>query len=229
MKRRSSLAAWLFALLPVCALAGNVDVAGVTDGGNYRMRVVTLKEARFRDTIHQQYDFSCGSAAVATLLTYQYGFPVSEQRAFAAMFAHGNRAKISKDGFSLLDIKRFLGAFGFEADGFVVPLETLKQERLPAIVLIDEGGYHHFVVIKGMLGGRVLIGDPAKGTRSMPQTEFERLWKNHLVFLIHNRRNLAIFNSREDWRAAPVAMLGAGLNRNGLYNIVMPKNDPPSF
>ncbi|HJU25978.1 MAG TPA: C39 family peptidase [Rhodanobacteraceae bacterium] len=229
MTRWSSLLASLLVFLPVYAPAGSVQVSNGTAGGNYSVRVTTLKEARFRNTIHQKYDFSCGSAAVATLLTYQYGFPVSEQRAFRAMFTHGNRAKIGKDGFSLLDIKRFLAAYGFEADGFVVPLDTLKQERLPAIVLIDEGGYHHFVVIKGMLDGRVLIGDPAKGTRSMPQTEFEKLWKNRLVFVIHNRRDAARFNTREDWQAAPMAALASGLDRDGLYNVVMPKSGVATY
>lgn len=215
--------ALLLTALPLHAWAGSLRFVGVA-GGDYRVPVVTLKEARFRNTIHQQYDFSCGSAAVATLLTYQYGFPMREQTAFAAMFQHGNRAKIGKQGFSLLDIKRFLAAFGFDADGFVVPLDTLRKERLPAIALINEHGYHHFVVIKGLLAGRVLIGDPAKGTRSLPRAEFERLWTSHLLFVIHNHRSLAIFNSRDDWRAAPIAMLGSGIDRGNLYNTVMPKS-----
>lgn len=230
MNARVPLLAWLLAalLLPTCALAGNAQLDGVA-GGDYHVRVVTLKEARFRNTIRQQYDFSCGSAAVATLLTYQYDFPVSEQTAFAEMFAHGNRAKISKQGFSLLDIKRFLDALGFEADGFIAPLQKLQQAHLPAIVLIDEHGYHHFVVIKGMLAGRVLIGDPARGTRSIPLPEFEKAWTNHLVFVIRNHRNLAIFNSRDDWRAAPMALLAAGIDRRGLYGVVMPKSGLSGF
>src|SRR5690348_13776418 len=213
---------WLLmlAFLPGVLLAATVETPSLT-GGSYHVRVASLKEARFRNTIHQQYDFSCGSAAVATLLTYQYGFPVSEQTAFAQMYAHGNRAKISREGFSLLDIKRFLGAHGFEADGFVVPLDSLRQERLPAIVLINERGYRHFVVIKGLAGGRVLIGDPAKGTRSMSRERFEEQWKNHLLFVIHNHRDLAIFNSRDDWRAAPTARLELGIDRSGLNNLVM--------
>ena len=228
MKRRLLLAAWLLALAPVLAWAGSAQLTGIA-GGDYRLRITTLKEERFRNTIHQQYDFSCGSAAVATLLTYQYGYPMSEQTAFAAMFAHGNRARISKEGFSLLDIKRFLAALGFQADGFIVPLQKLQQAHLPAIVLIDEHGYHHFVVIKGMLAGRVLVGDPAKGTRSMPETEFEKAWTNHLVFVIHNDRNRAVFNSRDDWHAAPMAMLAAGVDRRGLYDTVMPKSGTDGF
>jgi len=223
MRRRVPWFAWLLAFASMHAWAGNAQLTGIA-GGNYRLHVTTLKEARFRNTIHQQYDFSCGSAAVATLLTYQYGFPISEQTAFAAMFGHGNRAKISREGFSLLDIKRFLAALGFEADGFIVPLQKLQQARLPAIVLIGEHGYHHFVVIKGVLAGRVLVGDPAKGTRSIPETEFEKVWANHLLFVIHNRRGLAVFNSRDDWHAAPMAMLAAGVDRRGLYDTVMPKS-----
>ena len=42
-------------------------------GRGYTMPVRTIKEVRlqaaFRTTIHQQYDFSCGSAAIASLLT----------------------------------------------------------------------------------------------------------------------------------------------------------------
>jgi predicted double-glycine peptidase len=218
---------WLLmlALLPGFVLAATVETPSLT-GGSYHVRVASLKEARFRNTIHQRYDFSCGSAAVATLLTYQYGYPVSEQTAFAQMYRHGNRARIAREGFSLLDIKRFLAAHGFEADGFLVPLDKLGQEHLPAIVLINERGYRHFVVVKGLADGRVLIGDPAKGTRSMSRARFEEQWKNHLLFVIHNHRDLAIFNSLDDWRAAPMARLEIGIDRSGLSNLVMPKHGP---
>jgi predicted double-glycine peptidase len=216
----------LLACLPVGAMARTpVELTGTT-GGVYTLHVTSLKEARFRNTIRQKYDFSCGSAAVATLLTFQYGYPVSEQMAFAQMYAHGDRAKINKEGFSLLDIKRFLAAHGFEADGFEVPLDKLRQEHLPAIVLINERGYHHFVVIKGLRGGRVLVGDPAMGTRSIPRRQFEESWKTRLIFVIHNRRALAVFNSPDDWRVAPMAPLGLAIDRRGLDNIVMPRRGP---
>nr|WP_283255998.1 C39 family peptidase [Dyella humicola] len=195
-------------------------------GNTYTVHLTSLKEARYKSTLHQKYDFSCGSAAVATLLTYQYGYPMNEQVAFEQMYTHGDRAKISKEGFSLLDIKRFLGANGFEADGFKVPLDRLEKERLPAIVLIDDKGYHHFVVIKGIRNDRVLVGDPARGTRIIPIDHFMTLWKNGLLFVIHNRRNLAVFNSPNDWKVAPLAPLDTSIDRNGLFNMVMPKRGP---
>ena len=220
------LASAFIALLPVGSLAAaTVAIPGI-QGNSYGFHILSLKEARFRNTIRQKYDFSCGSAAVATLLTYQYGYLVNEQTAFEQMYAHGNPAKISKEGFSLLDIKEYLQANGFDADGFKVPLEKLRQEHLPAIVLIDEKGYHHFVVIKGLRDGRVLLGDPARGTRTMPISQFDTLWKNGLVFVIHNRRSLAVFNNSADWHVAPIAPLGLGIDRSGLGTLTLPKDGP---
>lgn len=216
----------LLAALPQGVVA--TTPVSVTGAGSslYTVHLTSVKEARYKATIHQKYDFSCGSAAVATLLTYQYGYPVDEQVAFEQMYTHGDQVKINKEGFSLLDIKRFLDANGFEADGFKVPLEKLQEEKLPAIVLIDERGYHHFVVIKGMRNDRVLVGDPARGTRVISQTKFMSMWKNGLVFVIHNRRSLAVFNNPNDWRVAPSAPVSDSIDRRGLYNLVMPKKGP---
>lgn len=217
---------FLLALAPAASLrAGNMalnDNAGQT----YRLHITTLKEVKYRNTIHQRYDFSCGSAAVATLLTYQYNYPVNEQAVFEQMYAHGDRAKINKEGFSLLDIKLYLQSIGFEADGFHANLQQLQQANLPAIVLIEDRGYHHFVVVKGVRYGRVLLGDPARGTRAVPVDRFDQLWKNGLVFVIHNRRDLAHFNTDSDWRNAPIAPLGVGIDRRGLDTITMHKYGP---
>ncbi|WP_233172113.1 C39 family peptidase [Dyella sp. ASV21] len=216
----------VMAALPLASHASTpVGVIG-GQGETYTVHLTSLKEARYKSTIHQKYDFSCGSAAVATLLTYQYGYPVNEQVAFEQMYSHGDQVKINKEGFSLLDIKRFLAQNGFDADGFKVPIDKLVDENLPAIVLIDDKGYHHFVVVKGLRDDRVLVGDPARGTRVLSRTKFMALWKNGLVFVIHNRRNLAVFNSPNDWKVAPAAPLNMGIDRNGLFNTVMPKKGP---
>lgn len=195
-------------------------------GQTYTLHLATLKEVKFRNTIHQKYDFSCGSAAVATLLTYQYNYPVNEQAVFTQMYAHGDRKKINKEGFSLLDIKLYLESIGFDADGFHASLDQLQQAKIPAIVLIQDRGYHHFVVIKGIRYGRVLVGDPALGTRVIALDRFNTLWKNGLLFVIHNRRDFAHFNADSDWRSAPIAPLGLGVDRRGLDTITMSKYGP---
>lgn len=207
--------------------AAVLDLQGI--GGRYAVPVTSLKEARFRATMRQKYDFSCGSAAIATLLTHQYGVPVSEQEVFEKMYASGDQQKIRREGFSLLDMKQYLAGRGFEADGFVQPLDRLVEARLPAIVLIGEKGYHHFVVIKGIREGRVLIGDPATGTRAMSREQFESVWVNHLLFVIHNNQQLAIFNATPDWRAAPSAPIASTLQRDDVPSMSIPKLGPGDF
>lgn len=221
---------WFFFALLAGAASAPAERAyfpSIGAGGDVTLPVTSIQRARVARTMLQQFDFSCGSAAVATLLTHHYDYPVSEQQVFEEMYARGDQKKIHTEGFSLLDMKRYLAAHGFEADGFVEPLDKLNEARVPAIVLINENGYHHFVVVKGLQADRVLIGDPANGTRAVPRKEFEANWKNHLLFVVHNRMEQAHFNVAADWRVAPRAPFGEGLNRDG--GIGLPKLGPGEF
>ena len=212
----------------VGAHAGVLELSGI-GGAQFNVPVASLKDMRFKTTLRQQFDFSCGSAAVATLLTHHYGFPVTERLVFEQMFAHGDQKKIRSEGFSLLDMKRFLQERGFAGDGFKLPLEKLLDVGLPAIVLVSDKGYNHFVVVKGIRDGRVLLGDPSSGARAIARETFESMWVNKLLFVIHGRPGQARFNDAADWRTAPVAMLELGINREGLSNITLPKNGPGDF
>jgi predicted double-glycine peptidase len=218
------------AALLLCAVqqAGALDIPGI-GGSRFTVPVASMKEVKFQATLRQQYDFSCGSAAVATLLTHHYGRPVSERFVFEHMFARGDQRKIRKEGFSLLDMKRFLEAQGYNADGFKLPLQKLVDAKLPAIVLVAEKGYHHFVVIKGAADGRILVGDPASGTRSMPRAAFEQIWTNKLLFVIHGSKQAPAFNRAADWRAAPAAPLATGIHHEGMSGVTMPKHGPGDF
>ena len=91
----------------VPAGAGSVYLGGVgIGGGALTMPLESFQEKKYRATIAQQYDFSCGSAALAGLLTYNYDIPVSEQDVFQGMFENGDKKVIAESGFSLLDIKK---------------------------------------------------------------------------------------------------------------------------
>ena len=177
--------------------------------GSYSLNVVSWRDLPFRTVVRQQYDFSCGSAAVATLLTYHYGRPTTESEAFKAMYAAGDQAKIRKVGFSMLDMKHFLSDAGFQADGYRLSLEQLAKSNMPAIALIQLGRYRHFVVVKGVRGDAVLVGDPAFGARVIPAAEFRKLW-NGVAFAIHPERRGA-FNAARDWSLQHRASLQLGL------------------
>lgn len=197
--------------------------------GGASLPITSLRDGRVATTLIQQYDFSCGSAALATLLTHHYDLPVTEQQVFEYMFATGDQAKIQQEGFSLLDMKRYLAQWGLEGDGFEQDLDKLGEAKTPAIVLINENGYQHFVVIKGLQHDRVLLGDPAKGTRAMTRAQFEAMWPSRLLFVIHNRIGYGKFNLAQDWRAAPRSPLALGAQRDSLMGISLPKHGVGDF
>ncbi len=213
MRLLLALSLWLASL----AQAATLEVRGPQDGG-FNVHVVSVKEARFTTTQRQQFDFSCGSAAVATLLTHHYGKPTDERAVFTQMFERGDQAKIRKEGFSMLDMKRYLESLGLRADGFQLPVDRLATEQVPAIVLLSERGYRHFVVVKGVVRGRVLVGDPAMGTRAMSIERFKRLWVNNILFVIYNQRDSAKFNAPNDWRVAPGAPLHLAVDRERMLD-----------
>jgi hypothetical protein len=213
----------LFALIGLPAAAAAAFMQFDAGPADVVVKVTAFSEARFLTTVRQRHDFSCGSAAVATLLTYHYEYPVSETEAFTLMYNSGDQALIRRAGFSLLDIKRFLETEGFESDGFRFPLETLKKIGVPAIVLVNDDGYKHFIVIKGVDETHVLVGDPAKGTRYLARDEFEDMW-NGIVFLIRTNKNVGQrnFHIQDRYGIIARAPVESIISRDGLSTVLAP-------
>ncbi|WP_298449438.1 C39 family peptidase [uncultured Marinobacter sp.] len=187
------------AMLWSTAFAGTVMLPGM--GGGVEMEVRSFKAQRFSSVIQQQYDFSCGSAAIASLLSYHYGHEVTEQEVFSGMFSLADPEKVRREGFSMLDMKRFLKAEGFKADGFRMPLAGLREKvRLPVIALVNLEGFKHFVVIKGISEDEVFVGDPARGLKAYPRAEFESYW-NGAAFVIrsHVEQGRSTFLADGSW------------------------------
>ncbi len=200
-------------------VAGQVALPGFGFG---RVNVTSIKEARFRDIVRQMYDFSCGSAAVATLLSYHYDAPVDEQTVFTSMLEYGDEEKIRTKGFSLLDMKQYLQRSGLTANGFRESLDKLETVGIPAIVLINLRGYLHFVVIKGVTADEVLVGDPALGNKTYPRDEFEAMW-NGILFVVTDQMQLAkaTFNTEDGWKVRHKAPFGTALSSRNLSSITL--------
>jgi hypothetical protein len=217
----SALFVSALAVMPSRLVAGETRMWG--SGGAFSVNLTSLKEARWKRVIRQQYDFSCGSAAVATLLTYHYATPVREDEVFKEMFVTGDRAKIQTDGFSMLDMKRFLDQRGLESDGFRMTLDRLARIGVPGIVLINTRGYRHFVVVKGIDADRVVVADPALGTTVWPRKTFESVWGGGIVLAARNEIETArdYFNDPKDWRVRPKSPIGQGVSRTGLSSFTL--------
>lgn len=160
-------------------------------GGVLQAPVTTYAQIRFRGVVRQQFDLSCGAAALATLLTHHWGVKVSEREIIESIGAKATaeqKKQISRSGFSMLELKRFGEGMGFAAGGFRIDkVEVLKELRHPAITLTNIRGYQHFAVIKGVRDGRVFIADPAFGNRVRTLEAFAAEWNNVILVLVSDR------------------------------------------
>lgn len=195
-------------------------------GAHYNVAVTSLRDMPFRTVVRQQYDYSCGSAALATLLSHHYGLATGEADVFQAMYSAGDQEKIRQVGFSLLDMKRYLEGRGFKAAGYEVSLDELMRSPAPAITVITVNGYRHFVVIKGVRDGRILVGDPAKGLATYTADEFAQVWQG-ITFEVEDSREAPVFNSAAEWRADAKAPLGEPLSDGSLASFT--RELPPLY
>ena len=147
--------------------------------------VRSLLEMRRDGVVAQQWDTSCGAAALATVLTYGLLDPVSEKTVAQAMLRRTDPLRVKvRGGFSLLDMKRFAESRGYSAVGYrSVSVEELLAMNSP-IVPIDEYGDAHFVVVRGLRDGKLDIADPAFGNRRMSLERFRAAWKDGIAFVV---------------------------------------------
>lgn len=233
MKKRCSTALAIAAFVGGSVALGSPARAGEVSlnyGGTIYaagVPVTSYKERKFKTVVRQQYDYSCGSAAIATLLTYHLDRPTSETQVFKAMWEAGDQEQIKTRGFSLLDMKRYLESLGYRADGFRVALERFARVGIPGIVTINYRGYRHFVLIKGFGAGEVLVGDPALGVKVYKFDDFKKLVDTDIIFVVRSHQDVARegFNQDVDWKAQPRAPLGTAVDRDGLSTFLL--NLPP--
>jgi predicted double-glycine peptidase len=164
--------------------------------------VVPASEIRQEHVIKQNFDYSCGSAALATLLNYYIGEELSEKQVIAGLLKYGDKEAIaSRRAFSLLDMKRFVEALGYKGAGYKATLDDLKSLDRPAIVPVTVSDYRHFVVFKGIAHGHVLVADPYSGNTSYTLAEFESHWYLNSLFMVqpkHDSETLDALRLREE-------------------------------
>ncbi len=174
------------AALIIVLLPGMTGQVSAQDELNPRARVVrSLLELRQDNVVIQQWDISCGAAALATILNYRFGDNFSEKTIVEAMLRRTDPLRVKfRGGFSLLDLKRFAESHGYTADGYSdVSIENLAEFG-PSIVPLSVNGYDHFVVFRGLVGNQVLIADPAFGKRILKLERFQEDWLGNLAFVV---------------------------------------------
>lgn len=178
-------AAGTVSLARIVAVAATVVAPGAAPAKSGP--VESLLEMRQEQVVMQEWDLSCGAAALATILNYQHGDPVSEREIASALVRREEyleRPELLqlRQGFSLLDLKRYVEQRGYAGMGFGMLQLADLVAKAPLLVPVNFKGYNHFVVFRGMLANRVLLADPAFGNRTMTVERFETAWIEYPEF-----------------------------------------------
>jgi uncharacterized protein len=183
----AALALWLAQSAIEARAQSMMPIGELTGVAPARKPMLTLRDLRYRDMVRQRFDFSCGSAALASLLEYGYGVNVSETDLIAKMMVGEDPKEVVRNGFSMLDMKHYVESIGLRAHGFRIEPEALYRLQMPVIALLDIKGYRHFVLVKGAAAGRVFVADPALGHRVMLQHDFVQGWNGVVLAVVGDK------------------------------------------
>ncbi len=160
-----------------------------------------LSEFKNDHVVKQAYDYSCGSAALATILNHYLGEKFDERQVIQGMLHHGDKEMIKKRrAFSLLDMKKFVSVLGYKGVGYRAETEDLRTLGMPCIVPIKILGYHHFVVFRGIYKDHVFLADPSQGNISFTLSKFKDVWYENVAFVVYpnGRKEIDALELAED-------------------------------
>ena len=150
-----------------------------------RQDIKTRAEFSDAHIIKQQFDYSCGSAALATLLNYYLGEKLTEKQVIDGLVEYGDKTQIERlRAFSLLDMKRFVEKLGYHGTGYKADIADLKALGKPCIVPVEIFGYQHFCVFRGIVQDHVFLADPFMGNVSFPVDQFRKMWQRSVAFVV---------------------------------------------
>lgn len=143
------------------------------------IRVQSVRALRDAGVVRQQRDYSCGAAALATLLTYGLDHPIDEATLLQTLLepmAPEQLVQLQKTGLSLRQLQLLADDYGYKAQGFRLGADQLPRLQRPVIVFVRPGGYPHFAVLKGVRDGRAYLADPSLGNVRLPLHRFLDQW-----------------------------------------------------
>jgi len=150
-------------------------------------RVASWKSMKERNIVMQRRDYSCGAAALATLIRYHIGDNVSEDlflRALDQLLTTEEIEDRIENGLALSDIRRAAVKTGYQSVVAKLTLEKLFEAKTPLVVGITEKEFKHFVVYRGTDYRWVYLADPIRGNVRLLIDDFACQWQKNLALAV---------------------------------------------
>lgn len=167
-------------LVSSCANISEQDSVALSSGNiHFKKSVKTWKDFLEQNIVMQQFDYSCGPAALATLMQYYFQDEITEMDILEDIVNRMDETTIKnrqKEGLSLLDLKQFAERRGYQAVGVKLKFSALLKLRGPVLVYLETSEFKHFAILRGVKEDRVFLADPSRGNIRMSVETFAKEW-----------------------------------------------------
>lgn len=200
----------------------------------------SMLELRSAGCVRQMGEYSCGAAALATLMN-MFGDPVTEQQILESIYSRESLVRkvdekestvvlraLNLEDLETASRERGFKALSLQADSGEAAVQAI-QTLQPAIARLSlHKEYLHFVVIRAIQNEWVSISDPAYGNFKIPLKQFYANWQagERYIFTIGKKPFLAyekqetgeMFVKRDEGDAPPA---DADISPRNLYRSAM--------
>ncbi|MBU1668379.1 C39 family peptidase [bacterium] len=140
-------------------------------------------EFKNENLVRQKFDYSCGSASLATVMHYFYDQNMTEMSILNDILDMKGIGKekakeLEEEDMSLsfLDLSQYIKTKGFKAIGLALDLKALKSLKAPVILFVKIRKNEHFTVFKGMDEKYVYLADPSFGNSKIKISKFKEMF-----------------------------------------------------
>jgi predicted double-glycine peptidase len=123
------------------------------------------KDVLFKGIDSQIHDYSCGTAALATLISGLYE-NIEEQKVIDVIF---DSEEAKNAGYTASQLESAAKKLGFNAEWRKISPDILPKIKQPVILLIGlNSDFAHYVVFKGIDNNEAFLADPIRGNIRIP-------------------------------------------------------------
>ncbi len=177
---------FLSVFLTSCATHGGTDFS--------ERKIKTFVGLKEQNIVMQKYDFSCGIAALLTLMKYHFGDEVKQEKEVLTSFLDSlpkkEKEKVMQDGLSVLHLEKLSKKLGYRVWAMRLKKEALLKLDRPVLVYLETDDFKHFSVVRGIREDRIFLADSSYGNIKMSLPIFLERWKGNIVVILDKPTNI---------------------------------------
>jgi uncharacterized protein len=212
-------------IMMACAIVASPSVASAQGVAtpirdpdhSFEKTVCTWKQIQQVHIVMQKRDYSCGAAALATILVYYWGDNVTEDQILLTIQKILTPEEMEdriKKGLAISDLRRAAVEMGYLSTIGTLTFQKLTESKVPLIVGITHKKFDHFVVYRGVDCDWVYLADPIRGNIRMSFIDFVSEWQKNAALVVAKE-------DREPPKTSPLTVYSYEVRRGELNKQVI--------